>query len=107
MNISDIEHKARLNDGSREACGRRLRSARMAVGLSQAKAAEALDIRASHLSNMEVGRQFPSLEVMRWFHRLHGIDFNYLMNGEIKGLSMEVRTRLLAALDEIDRTADP
>lgn len=68
------------------------------AGAAQKDIAEAVGIKKTAYSNMETGRSFPSRTVMRWFYRLHRIDFNFLMHGDFAQLPGDVQDRLFPAL---------
>ncbi|MCU0909818.1 MAG: helix-turn-helix domain-containing protein [Rhodobacteraceae bacterium] len=98
MDIDARHHLARTGDISLKACAIRLSAARIVAGASQKDIAAAVGIRKTAYSNMEVGRSFPSRDVMRWFYRLHRIDFNFLIHGDFAQLPGDVQERLFSAL---------
>jgi ribosome-binding protein aMBF1 (putative translation factor) len=98
MNINDKEALARRNDMGKEACALRLFAARAMLGMSQTQLADATGTGKNSINNMEHARQFPNRDVMKYLHRAHGIDFNFLMNGDFHQFPPEFQDRLFDAL---------
>jgi ribosome-binding protein aMBF1 (putative translation factor) len=110
MDFAAKERLAHTGDMGKAASAIRLRGARHCVGLSQIDLAKQVAIKKTTYNNMEQALAFPSRDVMRWFYRLHRIDFNFLMNGDFAQLPSDVSDRLFAALavanNEWDRRQD-
>lgn len=85
----------------------RLVAARESAGLSQTQLAEKAGIKTQSLNNMERARQFPTREVMRYLSRAHGMDFNFLMNGDFHQFSPSVQDQLFEKLVVAIRDLDP
>ena len=98
MNIEEKERIARRGNMGLEACAIRLAAARRVANVSQAEVAEAAGIKKTAYSNMETGRSFPTRPVMKFFHRLHRIDFNFLMHGDFAQLPGDVQSVIFDAL---------
>jgi len=99
MQIEEKEHLARLGDMSKQACALRLWVARAATGLSQLEVSQRAGIANNVLNNIEKARQFPNREVMKYYHRAHRIDFNFLMHGDFAQLPSDVQAQLFKHLE--------
>lgn len=64
----------------RETFGRRLRAARLSCGLTQAEAAEELDVSVEFYSRMERSNALPSLWTLLKLKRCLGVTLDYLLN---------------------------
>ena len=104
MKIKEKECLARLGDMGKVACAVRLLAARNVTGLSQLEVSQRAGIANNALNNMERSRQFPNREVMRYYHRAHRIDFNFLMHGDFAQLPMDIQDALFEYLDTRQRT---
>ncbi|HDZ53384.1 MAG TPA: XRE family transcriptional regulator [Sulfitobacter litoralis] len=89
---------------SKGACALRILVAREVTGLSQLEVSQRAGIANNALNNMERARQFPNREIMRYYHRAHRIDFNFLMHGDFAQLPMDIQEALFAHLDTRQRT---
>lgn len=89
---------ARTGDISLTACAIRLMAARMSIGLIQKQVADAVGTTRSAIGNMEQGRSYPSLPILRFLYREHRIDFNFMMHGDFAQLPLDVQNRLFPAL---------
>lgn len=98
MLIDDKERLTRRGDMGLEACAIRLAAARKVSGASQQEVAEAAGVKKTAYSNMETARSFPTRPVMKFFHRGHRIDFNFLMHGDFAQLPGDVQNALFEAL---------
>lgn len=103
MDIMEIERLTRLGDMSKDACSIRLLAARLTTGLSQLEASEFAGIANNALNNMEKGRQFPNREIMRYYHRAHRIDFNFILHGDFAQLPQDTQAALVEKLAAFDR----
>ena len=103
MDIMEIERLTRLGDMSKDACAIRLLAARLTTGLSQLEASELAGIANNALNNMEKGRQFPNREIMRYYHRAHRIDFNFILHGDFAQLPQDTQASLVEKLDIFDK----
>jgi len=106
----DIETKTQLamtGDDSQKAQAIRLRAGRLFTGLDQKGLAAASNVSSTALNNMEMGRSYPSLQVMRYLYRGYRVDFNFLMNGDFAQLAGDVQAaifpHLLSAKNEWDQ----
>ncbi|AVO37367.2 XRE family transcriptional regulator [Pukyongiella litopenaei] len=96
----DIEHKerlARIGDISPEAVRARLLAARSSVGMKQQDVAKAVGLKKSTFNSQEM-RGAPSAITMRYYHRQHRIDFNFILHGDFAQLPQDVQERLFAEL---------
>ena len=60
--------------------GEKIKKLRENRGLSQRSLAEKLEISNQHLSNIEKGRRFPRMEVLRKISRIFDVDYNDLLD---------------------------
>lgn len=65
---------------------------------SQREFAAAAGVGATTLNNMEMGKQFPNRDVMRFLYRGHRIDFNFMLNGDFSQLPSDVQVKLFEKL---------
>jgi transcriptional regulator with XRE-family HTH domain len=65
--------------------GRRLKWFREAIDKTQTQLAEELQVYQSTITNMEVGKTFPSMKYLHYFHHTYGLNTNWLLSnkGEI------------------------
>lgn len=109
MMIEDKEYLSKWGDMSKEACALRILAARDLTGLSQLETSQKSGIANNALNNMEKARQFPNREIMRYYHRAHRIDFNFLMHGDFAQLPMDIQGALfehLQARDSVPQSVD-
>jgi len=92
-----IDRLTRFGDTSDEAIAARLKAALTASELSQVEVAEALQ-RPLQTINNQVRKGRPSIGLMRFFYRTRGIDFNFIINGDLRLVPRETSERILAAL---------
>lgn len=102
MNVLEKQRLCRLHDDSLFACALRLRAARAAIGISQTDAAGQIGVGKTTLNNAEMGRNYPSLDVMRWLFRAHRIDFNFILAGEFAQLPADVQESIFVELQKTD-----
>ncbi len=102
MVVEDREKLFRLNDDSDEAVALRLRAAREVAGYKrQRDFAEALELNyKTYHAQESKGRPTPS--TVRFLHRNHRIDFNFVYNGDFLQLPGDVQQALETALSETD-----
>lgn len=96
----DIEHKerlARLGDISPEAVRARLLAARNSIGMKQQDVASEVGLKKTTFNSQET-RGAPSAVTMRYYHRQHRIDFNFILHGDFAQLPQDVQERLFAEL---------
>ncbi|MGB0661303.1 MAG: helix-turn-helix domain-containing protein [Mangrovicoccus sp.] len=109
MSIEYKERLARTGDVNPEAISVRVSAARKAAGLQQNKLAAELGMKATTLNSQEK-RGAPSIQLMRYFYRMHRIDFNFLLHGDFAQLPSDVQEKLFSALSAAnnaqDQTAD-
>lgn len=106
MNIETKDALACRLDDSKSACATRLRAARLITGYSQKEAAQLAGVGATSWNNAEAGRNYPSLQAMRWLFRAHRIDFNFLIAGEFAQLPGDVQDRLFAVLAQANELGE-
>lgn len=65
--------------------GRRFKRFREAIGKTQTQLAKELDVYQSTITNIEVGKTFPSLKYLHYFHLNYNLNTNWLLSdvGEI------------------------
>lgn len=97
MDIEFKEHLARLGDISPDAVRIRLIAARNSVGMKQLDVAGAVGLKKTTFNSQET-RGAPSLATMRYFHRQHRVDFNFILHGDFAQLPLDVQDRLFAEL---------
>lgn len=96
----DIEHKerlARLGDISPEAVRVRLLAARNSIEMKQQDVAGAVGLKKTTFNSQEV-RGAPSAVTMRYYHRQHRIDYNFILHGDFAQLPQDVPSRLFSEL---------
>lgn len=100
MNIEDREELFRLNDDSDGAVAVRLKAAREVAGFAKQKDfAAALNLNSKTYHAQEsTGRV--QLSTVRFLHRNHGIDYNFIYNGDFLQLRGDVQLALEAALSD-------
>lgn len=92
------EHIFRLDDYTDQAISARLKAARIAAGYpKQTDFAAALEIPYKTYHAQEK-KGHPAVATVRFLHKNHRIDFNYVYNGEFAQLPVDVRDALEAAL---------
>lgn len=102
MNIEEREKLFRLNDDSDEAVSMRLRAARIVAGYPRQKDfAEALDLNYKTYHAQE-SKGHPTPSTVRFLHRNHRIDFNFVYNGDFLQLNGDVQGALEAVLSSED-----
>lgn len=108
MSIDEKERLARTRDTSLAAAAVRILAARLATGLGQDELAKDMGegMTKQKLRNAEKGDNFPPLSLMRYFHRAHRIDFNFLMHGDFAHLHTDVQERLFSALATLESPTD-
>ena len=97
MDIEQKERLARLGDISPEAVHVRLLAARNSIRMKQQDVAVAVGLKKTTFNSQE-GRGAPSAKTMRYFHRQHRIDFNFILHGDFAQLPQDVQERLFAQL---------
>jgi ABC-type thiamine transport system substrate-binding protein len=98
MDIDEKERLARTKDISPDAIRARLVAARKSVGMQQIEIAAATNTKITTYNSQEL-RGAPSLAVMRYFHRNHRIDFNFILHGDFVQLPFDVQNALFEQLD--------
>jgi|TARA_R110000823_G_scaffold21515_2_gene65045 hypothetical protein len=97
MDIEQKERLARLGDISPEAVHTRLLAARNSINMKQQDVAAAVGLKKTTFNSQEV-RGAPSATTMRYYHRQHRIDFNFILHGDFAQLPQDVQERLFAQL---------
>lgn len=97
MDIEQKERLARLGDISPEAVHTRLLAARNSIDMKQQDVAAAVGLKKTTFNSQEV-RGAPSATTMRYYHRQHRIDFNFILHGDFAQLPQDVQERLFAQL---------
>jgi transcriptional regulator with XRE-family HTH domain len=100
MEIEQKERLARRGDMGRQAMAYRLRAARKALGLGLEQLARDMGegMTKQKLGNAERADNDPPKALMRYFHRAHRIDFNFLIHGDFAQLPADVQAKLFATL---------
>ena len=100
MNLEQKTALAHVNDMGLAATAIRLRAAFMLTGLKRHQdLAEAAGVSKTVLSNAMAGSTYPNRDVLKYLHRAHRIDFNFMMNGDFAQLPGDVQDRLFQALE--------
>jgi transcriptional regulator with XRE-family HTH domain len=60
--------------------GKRFRKFREAIGKTQAQVARELSVYQSTITNIEIGRTFPGVKYIHYFHKKYGLNNNWLLN---------------------------
>ncbi len=60
--------------------GRRLKRFREAIGKTQTHLAEELHVYQSTITNMEIGKTFPSIKYLHYFYHTYGLNTNWLLS---------------------------
>jgi transcriptional regulator with XRE-family HTH domain len=97
MNIEQKEQLAKLGDISPEAVRKRLLAARNSIGMKQQDVASAVGLKKTTFNSQEM-RGAPSAATMRYYHRQHRIDFNFILHGDFAQLPLDVQEKLFAEL---------
>lgn len=97
MNIEQKERLAKLGDISPEAVRTRLLAARNSIGMKQQDVANAVGLKKTTFNSQEM-RGAPSVATMRYYHRQHRIDFNFILHGDFAQLPLDVQDRLFAEI---------
>jgi DNA-binding XRE family transcriptional regulator len=97
MDIEQKEHLSRLGNISPEAVRIRLLAARNSISLKQQDLAIAVGLKKTTFNSQEM-RGAPSAVTMRYYHRQHRIDFNFILHGDFAQLPQDVQERLFAQL---------
>lgn len=97
MDIDEKEQLTRLGDVSPDAIRDRLLAARKSIGMQQKDVAAAVGLKVTTFNSQET-RGAPSIKTMRYYHRQHRIDFNFILHGDFAQLPQDVQGRLFAAL---------
>jgi transcriptional regulator with XRE-family HTH domain len=81
--------------------GRRLKWFREAIGKTQTQLAEELHVYQSTITNMEIGKTFPSIKYLHYFYHSYGLNTNWLLSnmGDMF-VAEEEHTSLAASLLE-------
>jgi transcriptional regulator with XRE-family HTH domain len=75
--------------------GRRLKSARIALGLSQKDLYDSLGVGASAWHNWESGKRTPDIFVMLNLKRQYGITLDWIFDGDPRNLPEGIREKVL------------
>jgi DNA-binding XRE family transcriptional regulator len=97
MDIEQKERLARLGNISPDAVRARLLAARNSIGMKQQDVASAVGVKKTTFNSQEI-RGAPSVVTMRYYHRQHRIDFNFILHGDFAQLPQDVQERLFAEL---------
>ncbi|MFC3569176.1 XRE family transcriptional regulator [Paracoccus simplex] len=100
MNLEQKTALAHVNDMGLAATAIRLRAAFIVSGLKRHQdLADASGVSKTVLSNAMAGSTYPNRDLLKYLHRAHRIDFNFMMNGDFAQLPGDVQDRLFAALE--------
>ena len=97
MDIEQKERLARMGDISPDAVRTRLLAARNSIGMKQQDVASEVGLKKTTFNSQET-RGAPSAVTMRYYHRQHRIDFNFILHGDFAQLPQDVQERLFAEL---------
>ena len=97
MDIEQKERLARLGDISPDAVRARLLAARNSIGMKQQDMASEVGLKKTTFNSQET-RGAPSAVTMRYYHRQHRIDFNFILHGDFAQLPQDVQERLFTEL---------
>ncbi|MCB5199045.1 helix-turn-helix domain-containing protein [Loktanella sp. TSTF-M6] len=97
MDIEEKEHLTGFRKNDDGWIARRLVAARTVAGFSQKAFAEHLGIKTTTYATQEK-RGRPDMSVLRYLYRNHGIDFNFMLNGDFHHLPPTLQTALFEAL---------
>lgn len=97
MDIDLKERLSRLGDISPEAVRTRLLAARNSIGMKQQDVANEVGLKKTTFNSQET-RGAPSAATMRYYHRQHRIDFNFILHGDFAQLPQDVQERLFSEL---------
>lgn len=61
--------------------GSRFKRFREAIGKTQTQLAEELQVYQSTITNIEVGKTFPNIKYLHYFHEKYRLNSNWLLNG--------------------------
>ncbi|MGE5341194.1 MAG: helix-turn-helix domain-containing protein [Candidatus Omnitrophota bacterium] len=61
--------------------GRRFRIFRETLSKTQSQLADELDIYQSTITNIEIGKTFPGIKYLHYFHENYNLNNNWLLNG--------------------------
>lgn len=90
---------ARTGDTGLEAVAIRLRAARKFAGLEQKDVERETGVKKTSISNAENGLNYPGVPLMRYYYRMHRLDFNFVMNGDWSQLPSSTHQALFVALE--------
>lgn len=90
----------------RASLGRRLKSVRLQLGISQRQFAMALDTAPNHIYQIERGRSMPGAKLLRGMRERFGIDINWLLSGDADYVATTLLERELEKLVRQFRHAD-
>jgi hypothetical protein len=97
MTIEEKEQLAKQGDTSPDAIRDRLLAARKTIEKQQKEVANEVGLKITTFNSQET-RGAPSIKTMRYYHRLHRIDFNFILHGDFAQLPHDVQERLFVAL---------
>jgi len=96
--FSERDMLARRGDYGQEASALRLKACRAMAGIGQEALGFSVGLTKSAISNAENAQCFPSRQLMVFYFREYGIDFNFLIAGEYAHLPKDVQDSLFDAL---------
>ena len=97
------------NSTIRKEIGKRFKKFREALGLTQAEMAKKLSVYQSTITNIEVGKTFPGVKYLHYFHNEFRLNNNWLINecGELFFSEEEVRIPSPSKLNCHIKKSDP
>lgn len=110
MYMMDAQHKdrlARVGDSGKKANAARLKAAIASLGMSQSEFARRSGQQPTALSNSLSGMVFPSRRTLQELYRSHQIDPTFIQFGDYGQMPVAVQDRIFAALEDVERSADP
>lgn len=105
MDIEKKEQLAKVGDISPEAIRVRMLAARKSIGMKQQEVAAEVGLKGTTFNSQEM-RGAPSMKTLRYYHRQHRIDFNFILHGDFAQLPLDVQERLFAQLSGEETTTD-
>lgn len=100
MSIDSKEALAMTRDMTPKAAAIRVLAARLAIGMGQEQLAQDMGegMTKQKMANAERGANYPPQSLLKYLHRQHGIDFNFMMHGDFSHLHPDLQARLFDAL---------
>ncbi|WP_316836801.1 helix-turn-helix transcriptional regulator [Pedobacter nutrimenti] len=91
---------------SKKDIGERIKALRTAQRLSQSKVADLLSISRSNYSQIELGNQFPSFNILNVIARYYSKSYNWLLHGKDREEQATDQIRGNAVIQELENTLE-